>query len=501
MVVYNINLGIGWASSGVEYAQAYRAQIFAKLGIKAKFIFMDYISNENIANLAANIDFQSEDIIWLYNFFSDLPLTTSSVTIAKFKQLLGQKPLTEEFQMGKLYLKLNEKQELRINFVRGTVNIINYVDYITAGRLSKRVYYTNQLSHEEIYENEELAIRRFYNKDGSVALEEFLTVGKPVLYKTKEHIYYSKEELIIAFMKKLNLTAKDIVLLDRETGIGQAIFENVGAAKLGVVIHAEHFSENSSNDNYILWNNFYDYQFTNADKVDFYITATSAQQKILKEQLMHYNQVNAKVYAIPVGSLKKLKLASNNRKLGGLITASRLASEKHIDWIVEAVVAAKKKVPELSLDIYGEGGMKSKLNQMITAMHAENYISLKGHQNLDEVYVKYEAYISASTSEGFGLTLLEALGSGLPIIGLDVRYGNQTFIDDNQNGYLLTLNSYRDKEVVIAALSEAIVNLFAKADLISFSKHSYEKAKQYLDSEIVSKWRQLVLAEVGDKND
>ena len=26
MVVYNINLGIGWASSGVEYAQAYRAE-------------------------------------------------------------------------------------------------------------------------------------------------------------------------------------------------------------------------------------------------------------------------------------------------------------------------------------------------------------------------------------------------------------------------------------------------------------------------------------------
>lgn len=28
MTVYNINLGIGWASSGVEYAQAYRSTIF-----------------------------------------------------------------------------------------------------------------------------------------------------------------------------------------------------------------------------------------------------------------------------------------------------------------------------------------------------------------------------------------------------------------------------------------------------------------------------------------
>ena len=26
-MVYNFNLGIGWASSGVEYAQAYRARL------------------------------------------------------------------------------------------------------------------------------------------------------------------------------------------------------------------------------------------------------------------------------------------------------------------------------------------------------------------------------------------------------------------------------------------------------------------------------------------
>ncbi|MBT8908999.1 hypothetical protein BTI62_04170 [Lactobacillus delbrueckii subsp. bulgaricus] len=31
MTVYSINKGIGWASSGVEYAQAYRGQVFRKL--------------------------------------------------------------------------------------------------------------------------------------------------------------------------------------------------------------------------------------------------------------------------------------------------------------------------------------------------------------------------------------------------------------------------------------------------------------------------------------
>ncbi len=42
MTVYNINHGIGWASSGVEYAQAYRGSVLRKLGIDAKFIFTDF---------------------------------------------------------------------------------------------------------------------------------------------------------------------------------------------------------------------------------------------------------------------------------------------------------------------------------------------------------------------------------------------------------------------------------------------------------------------------
>ena len=38
-MIYNFNLGIGWASSGVEYAQIYRAKMFRNIGVDAKFVF------------------------------------------------------------------------------------------------------------------------------------------------------------------------------------------------------------------------------------------------------------------------------------------------------------------------------------------------------------------------------------------------------------------------------------------------------------------------------
>lgn len=41
-----------------------------------------------------------------------------------------------------------------------------------------------------------------------------------------------------------------------------------------------------------------------------------------------------------------------------------------------------------------------------------------GQHDLSEVYQNYEAYIAGSTSEGFGLTLMEAVGGGLQLLVL-----------------------------------------------------------------------------------
>ena len=82
-------------------------------------------------------------------------------------------------------------------------------------------------------------------------------------------------------MKKLHLTEQDIVIIDRSTEVGQSILEHKGSSKVGIVVHAEHYSENATNDSYILWNNYYEYVFAQAPYIDFYITATDLQNQVL----------------------------------------------------------------------------------------------------------------------------------------------------------------------------------------------------------------------------
>lgn len=69
------------------------------------------------------------------------------------------------------------------------------------------------------------------------------------------------------------------------------------------------------------------------------------------------------------------------------------------------MVKARETVPQLSLDIYGEGGEKKKIREVIQKHGAESYIILRGQQDMKEIYQNYELYLSGSTSEGFGLTL------------------------------------------------------------------------------------------------
>ena len=54
-----------------------------------------------------------------------------------------------------------------------------------------------------------------------------------------------------------------------------------------------------------------------------------------------------------------------------------------------------------------------------------------------DVYPQYELYVTTSQWETFGLTLMEAVGAGLALVGFDARYGNPTFIKDGENGYLV----------------------------------------------------------------
>ena len=267
MTVYNINLGIGWASSGVEYAQAYRAKIFREMGQEAKFVFMDLILGDNIEHMTSKIGFSDDEIIWLHNYFTDIKIAPSTISLAEIETILPANPERKEVA-GRLvrYHYPQDDMVVACNLRAMDEDAVETVSYFVNDKLLRKDFYSYTRYCSEYFAPKDnqakVYQRRFYNEDGSTAYD--------------------------MIVKRLALTKDDVVILDRETGIGQLVFEEAQAAHLGVVVHAEHFSVNQTDDNYILWNNYYEYQFTNADKVDFFIVATDRQKEILQAILNDY---------------------------------------------------------------------------------------------------------------------------------------------------------------------------------------------------------------------
>ena len=169
--------------------------------------------------------------------------------------------------------------------------------------------------------------------------------------------------------------------------------------------------------------------------------STESQKSDLINVLTKYEYYVPKIEVIPVGAIKGLSV-SNNRKHKSILTASRIVKGKRIDLLIRAVIEAHKIDGDISLDIYGEddSSLQSELMQIIQNNNASDYIRFRGFQCLDEVYQNYELYITTSNFETFGLTLLEATSSGCALIGLNVPYGNTTFIENGKNGYLIDYN-------------------------------------------------------------
>ncbi len=495
-MIYNFNLGIGWASSGVEYAQVYRANIFRRMVADAKFIFTDLFWQDNIEHLTKNIGLLDEEVIWLYQYFTDFSIAPTSYTLEQLKETIAENHYTiiKKETSVKIIFPGNNNYWNCYPAAPGS-DRIHRVEYISNGNLIRQDYFSYARMFSEFYEIKKgtvnVCLRRFYNENGSVAYDEIPGHGQS-MFRFPDKILYSKEELLDYFIQCLHLSKEDLLLLDRSSGIAQSILKYKNGAGLGVVIHADHYSKEGSTDTHILWNQYYEYVFQNSRKIDFFITSTEEQANLLGEQFRVCCHTRPQIVTIPVGSLDQLRYSFGKRRKHSFVTASRLAPEKHIDWLISAVVLARRTIPDITLDIYGRGSQEEFLRELIREYDCGAYIKLCGHSAMEQVYEQYEGYLTASLSEGFGLTLMEAVGSGLAMIGFDVCYGNQTFIKEEKNGYLIPVRRRMKESERILALANRIIRLCKEDRIEKFQKGSYQIAGQFLTSGVERMWQSLL---------
>ena len=493
MTVYNFNLLLGFEPNGVDVAQAHRLKMFRKLGIETYFVFTHWPNSDQLDYFLSK-GYRYNELIFAQLSFTDHLATEPILSSSEMEILLGleKSQQIDSSDEGQSY-KLDNGEVIVFRYSKYYLDKIQYVDYFSEGYLLKRETYSTQklvsdyfvLNYQNNQISAELGRRVYHNQDGSVAMEE-IALKKKRYYIFNDSRLVTQEEFIEIFVNNLNLKEDDIVIMDRasNTDFARPLLEQSSGAKLGLVFHSEHtFGEQPFSYEYY-------YPVKYANRFDFMITSTKLQAEILKESFQKEGQQAPEIYTIPVGGLKSLQYTDQFRQPQKIMTASRLIYSKRVDLAIRAVVLAHQKGAHFDFSIFGQGMEYGRLKELIREYSAEDYIHLKGYKKLDDEYIKHSIYLTASVTETFGLTLMEAVGSGLSIVGFDVRYGNATFILDGENGYLVPFEGRSDQELV-EDMAQRLVELSFK-DMDDFHSNSYQLAREYLEESIVEVWNNFL---------
>lgn len=223
------------------------------------------------------------------------------------------------------------------------------------------------------------------------------------------------------------------------------------------------------------------------NNIDYLVVVSEELEDFYTKKIKKHNMLTKCIYIPNVidGIPKYNKKERINNKL---ISIGRLVSEKGYEDLIEIISIVKKSIPEIKLDIYGDGELKEILQKKISNLELENNINLCGFCSFDKLSNKlgnYDLYLMTSYTESFGLVLIEAMSNSLACIGFDSASGVRKLLKDG-NGILI---SNRDKE----KYAKYIINLLNNLDEINnLSKRGYESTKKYDIKIVKQKWIELI---------
>ena len=123
-----------------------------------------------------------------------------------------------------------------------------------------------------------------------------------------------------------------------------------------------------------------------------------------------------------------------------ILFVGRVASEKSIDTIIKALEIIKKRDNnKVKLLIVGNGPAMDELQQLTRTLKVEKDVVFAGTVSNEEIQHYYKmAYLFTitSTSESFGIVIIEALASGIPVLAVRAP-GAADILTDDLDGLLV----------------------------------------------------------------
>jgi glycosyltransferase involved in cell wall biosynthesis len=119
------------------------------------------------------------------------------------------------------------------------------------------------------------------------------------------------------------------------------------------------------------------------------------------------------------------------------VTAGRMVPQKDHATLLQAL-ALHRRTMEGRLLFLGVGPLEPELRAMTAALGLDSAVDFLGFRSDAPAWFRHaDAFVLSSRSEGFGNVLVEALGSGTPVISTDCVCGPRDILEDGRYGVLV----------------------------------------------------------------
>jgi alpha-1,3-mannosyltransferase len=158
-----------------------------------------------------------------------------------------------------------------------------------------------------------------------------------------------------------------------------------------------------------------------------------------------------------------------------LLYIGRISRNKRIDNLIKMVSFLKKKIPYVKLYVVGSDweGIKGELKDMVKEKGLWENVIFTGESEMRELLrylAKAEIFVSASEYEAFGISVVEAMAAGVPVVVNDID-SFRNIVENGKNGFIL---DYSNPEEA----SNHIYRIMNK-DLGQISERAKKTAEEY----------------------
>lgn len=146
-----------------------------------------------------------------------------------------------------------------------------------------------------------------------------------------------------------------------------------------------------------------------------------------------------RVTSVPNGVDRRFTPGGARAAVPTVLTVGRLVPHKRVDELIRAAAEARVRVPHLELVIAGDGYEREHLDAVVTELGAEAWVRFEGRvtdDHLVDLYRQAWLVASASSAEGWGMTITEAAACGTPSVATRIA-GHADVIDHQRSGLLV----------------------------------------------------------------